>query len=136
MKKSYLIVAFALTGLLGLSTSSRAQDADRVVVNVPFDFVVGRETLPMGTYSVSRVSPEADRALFIGGHDKGAFLLPIVFEEAPAEHAKVRFEHVGDKYFLSRIETPAGVYSIAIPRATTGVAQIKDNGTLSASGTN
>jgi hypothetical protein len=136
MKKSYLTVVLALTGLLGLSASSRAQDADKVVVNVPFEFVAGGETFPMGTYSVSRISPEKNRGLIIGSHDKSALLLPIVFEEAPAEHVGARFEHVGDKYFLSRIETPAGVYTIAIPPATTKLAKVKDDGTLSASGTN
>jgi hypothetical protein len=136
MKKSYLIVVLALTGLLGSSTSSRAQDTGKVVVNIPFEFVAGGETLPMGTYSVSRVSPETHRGLFIGSHDKGAFVLPIAFEGAPAEQARVRFERVGDKYFLSKIETPAGVYTIATPRATTELAGVKDGGTLSYSGTN
>jgi len=136
MKKSYLIVVLALTGLLGSSASSRAQDTGTVVVNIPFEFVAGGETFPMGTYSVSRVSPETHRGLFIGSHDKGAFVLPIAFEGAPAEHVGARFEHVGDKYFLSRIETPAGVYTIAIPPATTKLAKVKDDGTMSASGTN
>lgn len=90
----------------------------------------------MGTYSVNRVSPETHRSLFIGSHDKGAFVLPIVFEGAPAEHARVRFERIGDKYFLSKIETPAGVYTIAIPRATTQLAGVKDGGTFPYSGTN
>jgi hypothetical protein len=136
MKKSYFTVVLALTGLLGSSASSRAQDTGRVVVNVPFEFVAGGETFPMGTYNVSRVSPETNRGLFIGSHDKGAFVLPIVFEGVPAEHVGVGFEHVGDKYFLSKIETPAGVYTIAIPPATTKLARVKDDSILSYSGTN
>lgn len=136
MKKSYLMVALTLTGLLGLSPISRAQDAGKVVVNVPFDFVAGGETLPMGTYSVRRVSPDAHRGLFIGSPDKSAFVLPVMFKGTPAEHAKLLFEHLGNKYFLSKIETPVGIYTIAIPRATTKLSGMKDDGTLWSSGAN
>jgi hypothetical protein len=44
---------------------------------------------------------------------------------------------VGDKNFLSKVETPLGVYSIKTPRAMTKLAQIKDHPTGSlSSGTN
>jgi hypothetical protein len=136
MKKSYLTVVLALTCLLGLGGSARAQDASKIVVKVAFEFVAGGETLPAGAYSVSRVSPEAHPGLVISSYDKGAFLLPIVFDGAPAENAKLSFEHVGGKYFLSKVETPAGVYIIGTPRAMTKVAQMKDQDTGSSSGTN
>src|SRR5580704_9696591 len=131
MKKSYFIVVLALTCVLGLGGSSRAQDASRIVVNVPFDFVAGGETLPAGTYSVSRVSSEAQPDLVIRSDDRSALLLPIVFDGVPAEQAKLGFEHLGDKYFLSRVETLAGVYTIGTPRAMTKVAQMKDHGAIS-----
>jgi hypothetical protein len=136
MKKSYLTVVLTLTCLLGLSGGARAQDASRIVVNVPFDFVAGGETLPAGMYSVSRVSTEAQPDLVIRSDDKSALLLPIVFDGVPAEQAKLGFEHVGDRYFLSTVETLAGVYRIGIPRAMTRVAQMKDHGAMPSSGTN
>jgi hypothetical protein len=135
MKKSYLSVVLTLTCLFGLGISARAQDAGKIAVNVPFDYVAGGETLPAGTYSFSRVSPEAD-ALVIRSYDNSVFLLPIVFDGAPSDHAELSFEHVGDKYFLSKVETPAGVYAIRTPGAMTKVAQMKDHGTGSSSGTN
>jgi hypothetical protein len=136
MKKSYLTAVVALTCVLGLCGGARAQDASRIVVNVPFDFVAGGETLPAGTYSVSRVSSEAQPDLVIRSDDRSALLLPIVFDGVPAEQAKLGFEHLGDKYFLSRVETLAGVYTIGTPRAMTKVAQMKDHGAISSSGTN
>jgi hypothetical protein len=63
-------------------------------VNVPFDFVAGGETLPAGTYSVSRVSTEAQPDLAIRSDDKSALLLPIVFHGVPDDQAKLGFEHV------------------------------------------
>ena len=136
MKKSYLTVVLTLTCLLGLGISARAQDEDKIAVNVPFEFVAGGETLPAGTYSVSRVSPGTTPALVIRGYDNSVFLLPIAFDGAPADHAELSFEHVGDKYFLSKVETLAGVYTIATPRAMTKVAQMKDDGSGSSSGAN
>jgi hypothetical protein len=62
------------------------------MVNVPFDFVVGCETLPIGTYRVSRVSTEAQPDFVIHSDDKGALLLPIDFDGVPAEQAKLGFE--------------------------------------------
>jgi hypothetical protein len=136
MKKSYLSVVLTLTCLLGLGISARAQDTSRVVVTVPFEFVAGGETLPAGTYTLGRVSPASQRGLVIRSDDQSAFLLPIVVDDAPAEQAKLGFTQVGDKYVLSRIETPAGVYTIGIPRAMTKVAQMKDQGSLTSSGSN
>jgi hypothetical protein len=135
MKKSYFVAVLTLTCLLGLGGSSRAQDASRIVVHVPFDFVAAGATLPAGTYSVGRVS-DSQPSLFIRSYEKGALLLPIVFDGAAADQAKLAFQHVGDRYFLSRIETPAGVYTLGTPRVMTKVAQTKDQGTMSSSGTN
>ena len=80
MMKSSLIVALTLTCLLGLGISARAQDVDKVVVNVPFEFVAGRQTLPEGTFRISRVSDQAYEDLLIRSNDNRAFLLPMSFD--------------------------------------------------------
>jgi hypothetical protein len=135
MKKSYSIILLTLTCLVGLGTSARAQDARTVVVNVPFEFVAGGQTLPAGKYTISRVS-QFQQALVIHSDKDGGLMLPIVFDGVTANHAELSFEHAGDKYFLSEVGTPAGNYSMPIPRAMTKVAQMKDNSTMSPSGSN
>jgi hypothetical protein len=135
MKKSCLSVVLTMICLLGLGAGARAQDAGKVVSNVPFEFVVGGVTLPAGVYTVGKASTEAYSGLvLIRSQDKGALLLPIAFDEAPAGRAEFDFEHVGDRYFLSKIETPQGVYTFRTPRAITKVAQVKDHGTVTYSG--
>jgi len=119
-----------------LGISARAQDVDKVAVKVPFDFVAGGQTLPAGTYNVTRASDQAFPALVIRSFDNSAFLLPMFFDGVSADHAELSFRHVGDKYFLSEVKTPAGVYAIRAPRAMTQVAQMKDHGTVSSSGAN
>lgn len=136
MKKLFSAIVLTLTCLLGLGISARAQDVHKVVVNVPFEFVAGGQTLPEGTYGISRVSDQAYEALLIRSNDNRAFLLPMFFDGVSTDHAELRFEHVGNKYFLSKIETPAGVYAVRTPRAMTQVAQMKDHGAVFSSGAN
>jgi len=113
MKKSYLTAVFMLTCLLGVGVSARAQDADAVVVSVPFEFVAGSATLPAGEYRVSRVNPGVNRELAISGYNKGnAFVLPLAFDNGSASQPTLSFERVGGKYFLSKIKTLGGVYTL------------------------
>ena len=134
MKKSYLTVVLTLTCLLWLGISASAQDTSNIVANVPFEFVAGGKTLPAGTYSVGSVFPESDLTLIIRSLDKGGVLLPIIFDGASGGQAKLSFEHIGDTYFLSKVQTPAGVYTIGTRRAITKLAQMKDHGTVASSG--
>jgi hypothetical protein len=137
MKKSYLIAVFMLTCLLGVGVSARAQDADAVVVSVPFEFVAGGATLPAGEYRVSRLSPGVNRELFITGYNKGgAFILPVSFDDNAANQPTLSFEHVGGKYFLSKIETLGGVYTMPASREMVmlGKANSPNPGPSSASG--
>jgi hypothetical protein len=136
MKKSYLIVVLSLTWLLGLGISAHAQDTEGVRVNVPFEFVAGGTTLPAGTYTVGRPSIDAHSVIAISGYDNGAFVLAIAVDGVPAGQPKLSFEHVGDRYFLSEVDTPGGIYTFALPRAMVALAQMKDQGTQSSGGTN
>jgi len=136
MKKSLFTVVVTLTFMLGLGISAHAQDASGVVVKVPFEFVAGGKTLPAGTYSVGRVSPGIHQSLIIDSKDNGgsALVLPIVTDRDSAGRTDLSFERVGGKYFLSKVATPAGVYTLLTPRAMTKLAQMNDHGVTSSSG--
>jgi hypothetical protein len=126
-----------LTFLLGVGVSARAQDADAVVVSVPFEFVAGSATLPAGKYRVSRVSPGVSQELAIRGYNKeSAFLLPLAFDDGPSDKPVLSFEHVGGKYFLTGIKTLSGVYTMPAPREMVmlGKANSPSPSTSSASG--
>jgi hypothetical protein len=136
MKKSYLTAVLALTCLLGVGVSARAQDREGVRVNIPFEFVAGGTTLPAGTYTVGRLSFDAYSGITIGGYGNSAFVRPMTVDGTPVEQPKLSFEHVGDKYFLSEAGTPGGVYTFAGPRTMVTLAQKKDHSTVSSSGGN
>jgi hypothetical protein len=136
MNKSYIIALLTLICLLSIGTSARAQDTEGVVVTVPFEFVAGGATLPAGEYKVRRVSPGIDPELLsISSYDKGAFLLPMTFDGVAADQPTLSFEHVGGKYFLSKIKTQGGAYSMSAPREMILLGQMNTQGALSSSGT-
>ena len=136
MKRSYIAVLLTLTCLLGLGVSARAQDAEGVRVTVPFEFVAGGATLPAGTYTVGRVSLDAASSIVIRSDGHGAFALPVAVDGTAVKQPQLSFEHVGGVYFLSEADTPAGVYTFALPRAMVALAQAKDRSAVSASGGN
>jgi hypothetical protein len=128
MKKQKLAVLFALVCTLGLGLVARVQGEETIVAKVPYDFVIGTQALPAGTYTVGRVdSPNGSRTLKIMSHETGttALLIPSAFDDLETEHTRLSFDHVGRELFLSGIETPMGKYSIAVPRAAVGTAQMK-----------
>jgi hypothetical protein len=138
MKKQYVAVLFTLICVLGLELCARAQDEGAVIAKVPYDFVVGGQVLPAGTYKVNRVHPyTGSRELEISSYETRAsvYVLPTVFDSIQSEHTQLNFEHVGDKYFLSAVETPIGTYAVAIPPSAIKLA-LKEQQSASSSGSN
>ena len=136
MKKQYLTVLVTLICVLGLGLGARAQEEDTVVSNVPFDFVIAGKILPAGTYRVSRVNTAGSRELEISSYDAraGVLFIPTVFDDFQTGHAQLRFEHAGNKYFLSAVETPIGTYAITVPPSVVELALMEQQGTSSSGG--
>jgi hypothetical protein len=136
MKKQYLTILFTLICILGFGLGARAQEEDTVVAKVPFDFVIAGKILPAGAYRVSRVNTAGSRELEISSYDArtGVLFLPTVFDDFQTGHAELNFEHVGNKYFLSAIETPIGTYDITIPPSAIKLARMEQQGTSSSGG--
>lgn len=138
MKKQLMTVLFMLICVLGLGLGALAQEEDTLVANVPYDFVAGGKVLPAGTYRVSRRDvPSGQRQLEIISYKTraSALLVPTLFDDFQTGHAQLDFEHVGNKYFLSAIETPIGTYDITVPRSAIKLAQMEQQDT-SAPGSN
>jgi len=107
--KKYSLIVALLAGIAGSSVSLRAQEA-KVIVTIPFEFVVGNQLLPSGTYTVSRASGEAISPLLLSNRDHGVFLLPSAVD-GDGSGIAVSFDRVGEAHLLREIKTPAGIYS-------------------------
>ena len=108
--KKYSSLLLAVVALAASSLPAPAQEG-KIVVTIPFTFVVGNQTLPSGTYTVSRTSGGAESPLLLISRHQGVFLLPGAFDGVESGSG-VRFDQVGEEHVLSQIKTPDGIYTI------------------------
>ena len=109
--KKYSSIVAVLISVAGLLVPARAQET-KLIVTVPFDFIVGTHSLPAGEYTVSRTSSLANTPLLVSNRDHGAFLLPTVFDSTESKDASLSFDQIGEDHVLSQIRTPTGTYTI------------------------
>jgi hypothetical protein len=131
MKTTYARFLSAFFGLAALAAASRAQVVDQIIVNVPYEFVVGGKTLPAGTYRVNRANDRDNTELEITGVENrtGALLLSTEVRPAHEDKPTLTFQHVGDQYFLSKIETAEHIFTIPVPAAKAAAVIARKNQT-------
>jgi hypothetical protein len=117
--KKYARILSAMTLLCGMSVAAKAELRDDVSVTVPFDFVVGRKTLPAGTYVVTSLSLDQSSPLLLASRDNGVsvFVLPFEGESTHVDMPQLSFQRVGEQHFLSAVQTAHNVYNISVSRS-------------------
>ena len=130
MRKNYVRILIALIGIAGsgVAANAQAQVVDQVVIKITHEFVVDGKTFPAGSYKVGRASTFDARQLVIRNIDtnESALIAPAVVESAPSDHpATLSFEHVGDEFLLSQIETAQHIFTIPVPRSEIMEAEAK-----------
>ena len=105
--------------ILGGCAAAFAGELHTTVTTVPFDFVVGNQTLPAGTYSISQISSGGPSILRMRLKDgTAAGLISPVTVDAFTGHAgpKMVFEHTGDRNVLITIVSDDRSYILARQR--------------------
>lgn len=109
MKRQFLH-AFMLVGFICAATfAAQAQTAHRIVIKVPFDFIVGKKSLPAGTYTIKQLTRDNDKVLLVQSADARTTQVVAtnpVEKHAASELAQLDFHRYGDTYFLFRVWTP------------------------------
>lgn len=103
-----MIVAIALATAV---VSANAQSSGMVVSNVPFEFVVGDNTLPSGEYRINRALGNALTILTIRSADANAAAMRLTNDIQPRRnktHARLVFHRYGNRYFLAEVWSGAG----------------------------
>jgi hypothetical protein len=115
--KNPLLWTVALLPVVVFAAQPLPAQTVRLSVDIPFEFVVGQETMPAGKYKVVQMAPSvmllrsvdtgsASMFLTIGAKGRG---LPAV--------GKLVFNRYGDVYFLSRIWSPGSDIGRELPRS-------------------
>jgi len=106
--KNHALKVFAASAifLMIMGAAVYAQSEPRVIVNIPFAFTAGRQTLPAGEYTIERTSFNDPDLLLFRNQDTRASLFLLV-EDTQAmrtpERTELVFNEIGDRYFLSKI---------------------------------
>ena len=113
MKKETLRIAVLFVLLVAASAlNAQAQTARTVVAQIPFDFVVGNETLPAGEYVVGRATHNSASCLVVTSADGRRSALVLTDATAAGKPAagkaaraalKLDFHRYGDQYFLAQV---------------------------------
>ena len=135
MKKVLVRLLLGLAGVACLTIPAKAQERDKIVVKIPFQFVAAGQTFPAGEYKISRLSDSQSRILLLSSRENGAavVMFPTDAQDIPHEKAKLAFQTVGDQHFLSRIETANYVYTLSVPRTEALLAAAPKRGAASSS---
>jgi hypothetical protein len=103
MKKQVLrIVVGAMALLAALAATAQAQSG-KVVVNVPFEFVIGSHHMQPGRYLVSSAANGTLRIADTEVADNQMFVPVISIYSNTPNDAKLVFHRYGDTYFLAEV---------------------------------
>jgi hypothetical protein len=91
-----LLAVTALTAHMGASAQSKLQ------ATIPFDFTVGENRLPAGTYVIDYIQPQTILLRCPQKH-KSVFVVLTSTDEVLQSPHKVIFNKYGDQYFLSEV---------------------------------
>ena len=104
-------------GLLLVVSAAHAQTTN-VLARIPFDFMVGKQMLPAGEYTLKSLD-QISNALVIRG-EQGARKITLTQAEekpGPAEKTVLIFHRVGDEYFLAEVWVEGNSSGRALPRS-------------------
>ena len=105
MKYMIRILALTLT-ILPLLAAAQLGNNDRLVTQVPFEFVVGTRTIPAGECSVRLAAPGWRTLMVHNQAAKMALFAPTSLDSTKqaSDHYALVFHKLGDKYFLAEIK--------------------------------
>lgn len=138
MKQVFVRLLLVMAGVAGLTIPAKAQELDKIVVKIPFQFVAAGQTFPAGEYKISRLSDSQSRILLLSNRENRAavVMFPTETQDISHDKAKLAFATVGDQHCLSRIETANYVYTLSVPRTEALLAATPKRGSASSSSGN
>ena len=109
------IATMILVGVVAVNTHAQT-GANKVVANIPFEFTVGKDTLPAGRYTVAVMNPTSDRKILqIRQIDGRASAMVITTDVTGnmSENAKLVFHRYGDRYYFAQAQMAGDSTSLA-----------------------
>ena len=105
LKGLTMLMAIVALAFVSAVATANGQTGNKVIAQVPFEFIVGDKTLAAGEYSVRAVNSAGDALIIRSADAKGqAIRLSSTTEaEKNKAYARLVFHRYGDRYFLSQV---------------------------------
>jgi hypothetical protein len=110
MKQIAAIALFAVVSTFGVG-SALAQDRP-IRATMPFNFTVGNQVLPAGTYTILQVR---DDLIEIQDEDGSAVLSADYPHSNLLNHADLVFNRYGNQYFLRQVDGGVSAVNVNLP---------------------
>lgn len=101
------LIAATLLAVAALTTHMGASAQSKLRATIPFDFTVGENKLPAGTYVIDYIQP-GELMLNCAQKHKSVFVVLTSTDEVLKNPDKVIFNKYGDQYFLSEVHGDKG----------------------------
>jgi hypothetical protein len=111
------ITAIALLAIANFAMAGTSFAQSKTVrADVPFDFSVGNQLLPAGSYTIKAGS---EGFIAIRNHNKPIAVITLVHRDRAKTPTggKLIFHKYGDRYFLSEILSSWAVMNVTLPRS-------------------
>jgi hypothetical protein len=117
-KRTFVMTSLLLLSLMVAAQVVKAQEP--VVVNIPFEFVAGKLTLPSGEYRIEKLEQGSAVVLLHRMDQRGSALVMTLPARAtePPSNAKLVFNQYGNRYFLSEYWSAGSSSGRMIPKST------------------
>jgi hypothetical protein len=137
MKRNYFRMFVVSLFVASFGVAAQAGEPDRLLVNIPYDFIVNGKTLPAGAYRVSRLSDNDLHQLAISSVDTGStvFTLSSDIESVSSNKPKVTLQGSGEQHFLSKIQTADHIFTIPVSKSALAEAATESSRGSYVSGT-
>jgi hypothetical protein len=113
--KRIVTIALSIAATLITSGSAFAQDHG-VKATIPFNFNVGGNWMPAGTYTIGSESQSGIVLRVASPEQKvGAFALGVIDASDPGRRAEMLFHEYGDQYYLSEIHYSHSATKVRLP---------------------
>jgi hypothetical protein len=114
-------------GLLLVVSAAKAQSTN-VRANIPFDFVVGDQTMSAGNYLVSSIVEGRGITVRNTENRESKVILTQASEKLnPSDKTVLIFHRMGDEYFLSQIWVEGNTRGVSLPQSKTEKLMAKNH---------
>ena len=116
MKKIYIPLMLIM---LAVSAHAQTSSVQRMTATIPFEFSVGKTTLPAGKYTITVLNPTSDRKPLqirsVNGRSS-AIVLTMTSKADLSDNAKLVFERYGDQYVFAQAQLAGDATTLAAVR--------------------